>query len=205
MVRDMTLLALLGWLIFLLLAFVLRTVMHLITTGKSGYAGIHGRPFSLEWWGGALVVLACLGCPLACLLDYLGVLPRSPLLSAPVFVTVGVVAYAIGLGGTLWAQLVMGASWRIGVDPSARTKLVTQGPFAFVRNPIFSCMLVLALGLALLVPNLVSVLSALALLVGLEIQVRLVEEPYLRRVHGDAYLAYAQATGRFFPGLGRLQ
>jgi len=205
MVRGMTLIALFGWLIFLLLAFVLRTVMHLITTGKSGFAGMHGRPLSLEWWGGVLFVLACLGCPLACLLDFLGVLPRSPLLSGPVSVSVGVAAYAIGLCGTLWAQLVMGASWRIGVDPSAKTALIIKGPFRYVRNPIFSCMMVLALGLALLVPNLVSALSALALLIGLEIQVRIVEEPYLLRVHGDSYRTYAQATGRFFPGLGQLR
>jgi protein-S-isoprenylcysteine O-methyltransferase Ste14 len=35
----------------------------------------------------------------------------------------------------------MGASWRIGVDPSERTDLVTGGAFALVRNPIFSAML----------------------------------------------------------------
>jgi protein-S-isoprenylcysteine O-methyltransferase Ste14 len=43
-----------------------------------------------------------------------------------------------------------------------------------------------------------------AFLAGLEIQVRLVEEPYLIRVHGDAYRTYAARTGRFVPGVGRL-
>jgi protein-S-isoprenylcysteine O-methyltransferase Ste14 len=42
-------------------------------------------------------------------------------------------------------------------------------------------------------------------LVALEIQIRLVEEPYLERVHGDAYRRYATATGRFVPGVGRLR
>ena len=50
----------------------------------------------------------------------------------------GIVLYAIGLAGCVGAQLAMGASWRIGVDESERTDLVTDGPFAIVRNPIYS-------------------------------------------------------------------
>jgi protein-S-isoprenylcysteine O-methyltransferase Ste14 len=35
-------------------------------------------------------------------------------------------------------------------------------------------------------------------------QVRGAEEPYLLRVHGDAYRCYAARAGRFVPGIGRL-
>jgi protein-S-isoprenylcysteine O-methyltransferase Ste14 len=46
---------------------------------------------------------------------------------------------------------------------------------------------------------------ALALtLLGIEMQVRAVEEPYLKRIHGEAYLHYAKRVGRFVPGFGRL-
>ena len=41
--------------------------------------------------------------------------------------------------------------------------------------------------------------------VALELQTRLVEEPYLRRVHGAAYEEYARRVGRFVPGVGRLR
>ena len=44
-----------------------------------------------------------------------------------------------------------------------------------------------------------------AFLLALEIQVRLVEEPYLLAIHGEAYRAYAAVTGRFVPGVGRLR
>lgn len=40
----------------------------------------------------------------------------------------------IGLALVLAAQQAMGDSWRIGVDPSERTGLVTTGAFATVRN-----------------------------------------------------------------------
>jgi len=99
----------------------------------------------------------------------------------------------------------MGASWRVGVDVRERTELVTGGLFRFVRNPIFSAMLVALVGLALLVPNAVSLLALVSSFAGLEIQVRRVEEPHLLRVHGERYRAWAARTGRFAPGLGRLR
>ncbi len=201
---SMAWIALGGWFVFLLLAFGLRTLMQYRLTGSSGFVGFHGRPLTLPWLGGVLFVVATLGCPLSCALDLAGLLPRWSLFAGPVAQASGLVLYGLGLVGTLWAQRAMGQSWRIGVDPSARTKLVESGPFAVCRNPIFSCMLVLAVGLTILVPNLVSLLSALMLLLGLEIQVRLVEEPYLLQTHGDSYARYAAKTGRFFPGIGTL-
>ena len=115
----------------------------------------------------------------------------------------GLLLCAAGLAGCVWAQLSMGESWRIGVAQDERTELVTRGPFAHVRNPIFSFMVVSAAGLCLLVPSLLS-LAALALTVAcVELQVRAVEEPYLRRVHGAAFADYTARVGRFVPGIGR--
>ena len=34
---------------------------------------------------------------------------------------------------------------------------------------------------------------------------RLIEEPYLTAVHGDAYRDYAGRVGRFLPGVGRIR
>ncbi len=99
----------------------------------------------------------------------------------------------------------MGESWRIGVDGDERTELVTDGAFRLVRNPIFTAMLITATGLAMIIPNVISILGLVALFAALEIQVRLVEEPYLRTVQGAEYLAYAQSAGRFAPGVGRIR
>ena len=60
------------------------------------------------------------------------------------------------------------------------------------------------IGLALVVPNALSVGMVVAVVVAHQIQVRLVEEPYLLATHGEAYRAYAARTGRFVPFLGRL-
>jgi len=82
--------------------------------------------------------------------------------------------------------------------------LVTAGLFSMVRNPIYSGGLLAAAGFLLMVPNALSAVALAMLLVGLQIQVRRIEEPHLVRVHRGTYLAYARTVGRFLPGLGHL-
>ena len=199
-----------GWLalgfygVYMALAFGLRTWLQIRRTGESGFKGISGRLGSLEWIAGVLFVLAIAVGAAAPVLDVTDVLePLDALDSAGVRAT-GVAIFIVGLVGTLYAQVAMGESWRIGVDVEERTALVTTGPFAVVRNPIFTAMLPASLGLALLVPNVAALAGFAALVLALEIQVRLVEEPYLLRQHGDTYRNYAARVGRFVPGLGRL-
>lgn len=191
-------LALVLYALYLGLAFGWRTWLQLRRTGSSGFVGI-SRAGALERLGGVLLVASLvLG-----LLAPLAQLAGSAALSSAARPLAGSALYALGLALTLAAQLRMGVSWRIGVDASEKTSLVTSGPFAFARNPIFSGMFAVALGLALLVPNLLALLAVAALASGVEIQVRLVEEPYLVKQHGDAYLSWARRTGRFVPWLGR--
>ena len=59
-------------------------------------------------------------------------------------------------------------------------------------------------GLVLLVANGFALAAALLTAVGIEIQVRAVEEPYLLEGHGERYRRYASRVGRFVPGIGRL-
>jgi protein-S-isoprenylcysteine O-methyltransferase Ste14 len=53
-------------------------------------------------------------------------------------------------------------------------------------------------------PNVLALAGAVTLLIALQLQVRVVEEPYLAATHGDTYRPYAATTGRFLPGIGRL-
>ena len=101
------------------------------------------------------------------------------------------------------AQESMGESWRIGVDASETTRLIDNGVFKLVRNPIFTAMLIFGAGVALLAPNGLALLAFATLATSIELQVRIVEEPYLRRTHGLHYAEYTSRVGRFIPGLGR--
>jgi protein-S-isoprenylcysteine O-methyltransferase Ste14 len=196
--------ALIIYLIYLALAFGLRTVIQLRSTGSSGFHGIDGEVGSATWLAGVGFVVALvlgLAAPVLALLDVVGpidALDQRGLRAA------GVVLAIAGTVATLLSQFAMGDSWRIGVDPQERTALVTSGPFALVRNPIFAAMLPTALGLVLMVPSAVAIVGLIALIASLELQVRIVEEPYLRSVHGQSYADYAHRVGRFVPGLGKL-
>ena len=96
-------------------------------------------------------------------------------------------------------------SWRATVDPTERPALVTRGIYAIARNPVYTAIIVMALGLTLLVPNGIALTGLAMIITGRQPQVRLIEEPYLHHIHGPAYHDYAARVGRFLPGIGRLR
>ncbi|MPV37896.1 methyltransferase family protein [Georgenia subflava] len=186
----------------LIVTFGVRSWAHRRRTGSSGFRGLSGAFGSVEWWGGALFAAALVLSALGPALALAGLVEAF---ASPEWVRwVGLLTVVAALVGVLVAQAGMGASWRVGVDAEERTGLVTTGPFAKVRNPVFTAMIAALLGLTLMVPGLATLAGLLALVVAVELQVRFVEEPYLVRVHGPAYLSYARTAGRFVPGLGRL-
>jgi protein-S-isoprenylcysteine O-methyltransferase Ste14 len=195
-------LALLG--VYFLLAFAGRVLVQLRLTGSTGINGVTGRPGSAEWVAGVLLLAAVVTVPLGAALDLAGTVGPVPALDGGAAHAAGIALFALGCAGTLYAQLAMGASWRIGVREEDQTALVTGGPFALVRNPIFSAMVAALAGVVLLSPNVVSLGGLALLVVSLELQVRVVEEPHLLRTQ-PAYPAYAVRVGRFVPGVGRLQ
>lgn len=189
------------YLVWAALAFGWRTWVQLRRTGDSGLR-LHARVGTIQWWS-KLAFIAALVAGIAAPIAALTGVDDLGLLDGVAVRATGVVLAVAGIVLTLVAQLSLGASWRIGVDSDERTDLVTTGAFARVRNPIFSAMVVTAAGLALMVPNVISIAGFVVLILALEVQVRLVEEPYLHGVHGDRYVAYGRVAGRFVPGAGR--
>lgn len=175
--------------VFLVLALLVRPALLRWRTGKWGFNGLSGPMWSAGWWGGLSFGGSLVLIPIALMLDSPGV-------------GLGAIVMSAGLLLTLLAQSGMGTSWRIGVDETERTKLVTTGLYACVRNPIFTGMGLFGAGLVLVWMNWASVLSLVLLIVGVELQVRFVEEPYLRRVHGEQWTRWASRVGRFVPWVG---
>jgi protein-S-isoprenylcysteine O-methyltransferase Ste14 len=189
----------------LALTFGVRIVIQVRRTGSTGVHGLPEDAGSLEWFAGGLFIASLVMGGLAPPLALLGALEPIPALDGPVGNATGVVLAVGGILLTFGAQLAMGDAWRIGVDSTERTELVTDGPFGLVRNPIYSAMIPTVFGLVLMVPNVLAVAAIICLVIALELQVRLVEEPYLLRTHGDAYADYAARVGRFVPGVGLLR
>jgi len=192
------------WVIYLLVAFVLRGYLQWRNTGDLGFRLGSEAVGSSYWWARIGFVFALVLSAMAPVADLAGWVEPVAALDAEALATLGAVLAMAGIAGTFVAQLAMGASWRVGVDPGERTELVDQWPFTVVRNPIFSMMGVTGLGLAILVPSWMSIAGFVLLVVALRFQVLVVEEPYLRRVHGEQYVTYTHRVGRFVPGLRRL-
>jgi protein-S-isoprenylcysteine O-methyltransferase Ste14 len=197
----MNALALLLYAIFGAVALVWRIWLQWRRTGDTGLR-MRSTAGALQWWAKLTFVLAILTGIAAPIAGLAGLEPVSPLDETIVQIA-GAIMAVLGIAATVAAQLQMGASWRMGVDTSERTDLVTTGVFGAVRNPIYTAMMITSAGIALIVGNVVAVIGLLALALALEIQVRFLEEPYLRTIHGRTYEHYAARAGRFLPRIGR--
>ncbi|HEY1097518.1 MAG TPA: isoprenylcysteine carboxylmethyltransferase family protein [Myxococcota bacterium] len=198
----MSLAALIAFSLFTVVVFGWRSVAQYRATGSTGFKGISGPPLSPSWWGGVLFVIGVVALPAAALLDVADLWSTFRAPSTAMRVAGGVLC-ALGMVGTSISQHTMGTSWRIGVDAQETTALVDDGIFGLVRNPIFTFMTIASIGFSLLVPHVLAIVGVVAVVVAIELQVRLVEEPYLIATHGDAWRAYAARVGRFVPGFGR--
>lgn len=198
----MAVVALVMYVVMILVIFVLRSAIQKRSTGDSGIrAGVLGASAgSLEWLAGWMLVVAVVAGLAAPFAEIAGL---DPITANGWVRGVGTAVAAAGIALTFVAQMSMGTEWRIGIDPEERTGLVSSGAFGVVRNPIFAAMILTGIGFALMVPNPISFVGAVLLFVAIELQVRFVEEPHLRRLHGADYLTYASRMGRFVPGLGR--
>jgi protein-S-isoprenylcysteine O-methyltransferase Ste14 len=185
--------------------FLVRSVIQWKRTGSTGIKGFHGRVGSLPWLAGTTAsvgMLLAAFAPVGALRDWPG---GALLFSSQPFHVAGAVFAFVGIVGALLAQLAMGDSWRIGVDETETTSLVTTGLYSWVRNPIFTFIWLSLLGLVLISPNPISLLAGALTVAGIELQVRVVEEPYLIRTHDAEYGDYASRVGRFLPGFGLLR
>ena len=171
-------------------------------TGSTGYRGVSRSLGMVGLAGGISFVVAMVGGLVAPLLQLLRVVAPLRILNHGWVNCAGIALAACGLGATIYAQLDMGESWRVGIDTKENTALVRTGTFGVVRNPIFAAMIVFTLGQTLLAPNPVAIAVFVIFVAAVEVSVRSAEEPYLVRVHGDDYRDYTAKVGRFVPGIG---
>lgn len=191
------------FLVFAVLGFGWRSWLQYRRTGSSGFRRIKGG--ATHWMAGAGFVVALLVAASAPILQLCNLVAPLAALTSTWIQVAGIAIATAGIAATVYAQLAMGDSWRIGVDERETTTLVRTGVFGRVRNPIYTAMFAFGFGIALVTPNVVACAGFILLVATVEVQVRHVEEPHLLRAHGDAYRAYAASVGRFVPGVGLIR
>jgi protein-S-isoprenylcysteine O-methyltransferase Ste14 len=96
----------------------------------------------------------------------------------------------------------MGRHWKMAVTPGEQQVLITDGPFARVRHPIYGYQILLMLASLVVVPTPPLLVLALVHLVLMTVKATN-EERHLLGTHGADYATYVERTGRFFPRLSR--
>jgi protein-S-isoprenylcysteine O-methyltransferase Ste14 len=191
--------------VFVVLTLFVRVAIQLRRTGSTGLIGLRKGAGALDWLSGILFIGGMAMAVVSLNLVLNDDLDPIDALDVDGLHPVGIVLAALGGLAVFGAQLGMGENWRIGVSDQQHTDLVTGGWFSVCRNPIYAAMVVGWSGFALMVPTWLSLAAVVVIAIALELQVRVVEEPYLVRTHGNEYRAYALRVGRFVPGVGRLR
>ena len=117
--------------------------------------------------------------------------PPQPELGAVVLVAANALA--------IWTLLVF-RSWRLAAQLDSDHELMTTGPFALVRHPIYVSVNLYGLGTLLALPSAWLLAGTVALWVTGDTRAR-AEELALIGVFGDDYRQYSQRVKRFFPGV----
>ena len=113
----------------------------------------------------------------------------------------GLVLMWAGFALRAWAVRVLGRFFTVEVSVETGQTLVDTGPYARLRHPSYSGLLLFYLGLGIALDSCLSV--AAAVLPPLAATVNRIghEERVLRRELGEPYRAYSSRTARLIPGV----
>lgn len=114
----------------------------------------------------------------------------------------GIVMGAALIPALLWMFRSIGSNISETVLTRSEHRLVTHGPYRWVRHPLYSLASLLMLSLGLISASGFILAFGVVILVGVALVVIPREEANLVAAFGDEYRAYMSRTGRFVPKLG---
>jgi len=118
---------------------------------------------------------------------------------APAIAWALVIVGAGGLAFTWWARIHLGRLWSSGVTRKSGHHVVSTGPYAIVRHPIYTGVITATLATAAMRGSTAAWLGAGVMMIGWYIKAR-VEERFLREELGAAsYDAYARRVRMLVP------
>ena len=110
----------------------------------------------------------------------------------------GTALVAAGLAISAWARRILGANWSASVTVKEHHEIVQAGPYAMVRHPIYTGMLLALAGSALASGEWRGLVAFAIASAALWRKLR-VEELWLTEEFGERYLDYARRTRALIP------
>jgi protein-S-isoprenylcysteine O-methyltransferase Ste14 len=111
---------------------------------------------------------------------------------------IGAAVTAGGLLFAVWARVHLGRNWSRSVTIKQDHELITTGPYALVRHPIYTGILAGFLGTAIAVSQLRGVIAFALIFLVLLAKFRM-EEAWMRSQFGETYAAYSHHTAALVP------
>jgi protein-S-isoprenylcysteine O-methyltransferase Ste14 len=111
---------------------------------------------------------------------------------------IGVALTYSGLGLAVWARIVLGKNWSAAVTIKVDHQLVQRGPYAIVRHPIYSGLVLALLGSALFIGEVRGLLAVALAFAGWLVKSR-TEERFMLERFGAEYEHYQQRTRALVP------
>jgi protein-S-isoprenylcysteine O-methyltransferase Ste14 len=105
-----------------------------------------------------------------------------------------------GLLFAVWAREHLGSNWSRSVTIKQGHELITTGPYAVVRHPIYTGILIGFLGMAIAISQVRGFIVFVLIFLALWIKLRM-EEQWMRSQFGEAYAAYVRQTAALVPYL----
>jgi protein-S-isoprenylcysteine O-methyltransferase Ste14 len=112
----------------------------------------------------------------------------------------GFVIGLLGVAIAAWAQVTIGRQWSAQLQLAEGHQLVTSGPYAYIRHPIYAALIAISIGFALITANcLFLAFGMLSVVMSIE---RIPREETMMREGVSAYAAYAERVRfRVLPGI----
>jgi len=112
-----------------------------------------------------------------------------------------VVVMLMGLALTWWARTLLGRLWSSAITRKENHRLVDTGPYAFVRHPIYTGLIIALLATAATEATRVALLGALLVALGLWVKARAEEYFLLSELGLEAYASYRRRVPMLVPFL----
>lgn len=123
----------------------------------------------------------------------------SPLFSPSYTIDFIASSFAIlGVMGAVWARTVLGRNWSGYVTYKKNHELVTNGPYRWVRHPIYSSILLMLIGTFLYYPSL-WIITVFPVYIGIFFWRMGKEEEIMIKLFGNKYRNYMKRTKRLIP------
>ena len=112
----------------------------------------------------------------------------------------GAAVFIAGLLFAVWAREHLGRNWSRSVTIKQDHELITTGPYALVRHPIYTGILTGFLGTTIALSQVRGVIVFVLFFLAFWIKLRM-EEQWMRSQFGEAYATYAHQTAALVPYL----